>query len=724
VKETYEQFSDGMKDGSLSEQELDKINFAVERARAKYIPEDLTIPYSAIFEGEPFDISASNELMLVATTADIYAYDGRRWRAMNTTADSVQYFSKVNTLYGLSQHILLGTDKGLMVFAGAKIRPVDKTDQLPVGNVTGIGAKDINDIWIVVNNDLYHYNGDRWSNTHQYTAVLDDTPESIAKKFSVYGSESEKKEYVSKLIDANRRASTANPSELQNADGERKGLLELMEEMKGIEGTSTEDSPIVSDEPATADSAGEMTDTAPEMADTNASPVETAPEVKDEQQQFVINPGDLIKAPYLASIKGDVHSIHVSFEKIWLGTDYGVLYFDGQEWNLPGYRDTLITETVSVTELTKSIVLSDSTKMNAYQERINLFNDVNNGQFAANTTVKVPRNVASSRVNQIAQRENTVYFATTEGLLEYNGKEWSRSSLKNMERNNAIDIKTIDNELWAANDEKVVIKANGRTDISTMYVKWLPELADDLYYVFLAGVTPVSGWGTVGLSATYISYGKFTRTGENSPISLGEFDSFDFSLAASFGTALNENLSGGVTAKFIYSKLADQGAGIEVGKGTSSGFAVDLGLLYRMSSRLTWGLAITNLGPKMTYIDAAQADELPRNMAFGFAYDVLQSEYYKLLFTAEMNKILVGVDDGLSQELKETIFNGGMEFVYANLFAARAGYIYDQEGNVKNLTLGAGLSPLENMRFDFSYIPSNSSSVLANTLRLSLSIVP
>ena len=38
----------------------------------------------------------------------------------------------------------------------------------------------------------------------------------------------------------------------------------------------------------------------------------------------------------------------------------------------------------------------------------------------------------------------------------------------------------------------------------------------------------------------------------------------------------------------------------------------------------------------------------------------------------EMNKILVGVDDGFSQELNETIFNGGVEFVYANLFAARA----------------------------------------------------
>ena len=143
-----------------------------------------------------------------------------------------------------------------------------------------------------------------------------------------------------------------------------------------------------------------------------------------------------------------------------------------------------------------------------------------------------------------------------------------------------------------------------------------------------------------------------------------------------------------------------------------------------MTPRLRWGLAITNFGTKMAYIDAAQADDLPRNLAFGFAYKLKQSDYYHLMVTAEVNKMLVGMDDGFSQELEEAIFNGGAEFLYANIFAVRAGYTYDQEGNVKNLTLGAGLTPLRNMAFDFSYIPSNSSTVLSNTLRMSLSIKP
>jgi len=255
-----------------------------------------------------------------------------------------------------------------------------------------------------------------------------------------------------------------------------------------------------------------------------------------------------------------------------------------------------------------------------------------------------------------------------------------------------------------------------------MYVKWLPELADDLYYMYGSGVFPVSGWGTVGFAAAYISYGKFTRTGETGPESLGEFDSFDFAVSASFGAPVTPKMAFGVTGKFIYSKLSDQGSGDELGKGTSSGFAIDLGLLYHINSRLTLGLAVTNLGPQMTYIDAVQSDDLPRNLGIGFAYKLVRTDYYQFLVTAEANKLLVGVDDGFSTEIKETVFNGGAEFMYAGIFAIRGGYIYDQEGNVKSLTLGAGLKPLPNTSIDFSYIPSSSTSVLSNTLRYSFSM--
>ena len=230
-------------------------------------------------------------------------------------------------------------------------------------------------------------------------------------------------------------------------------------------------------------------------------------------------------------------------------------------------------------------------------------------------------------------------------------------------------------------------------------------------------------WGTFGGNVTFISYGTIIRRGEQNQ-DLGSFESFEIAFTGSYGTALTNKLAGGVSAKVIYSKLSDIGAGQEKGKGTATGFAIDVGLLYQMSPRVTLGMAITNVGPKMAYIDAAQADDLPRNLAVGFAYKLLQSEYNRLLLTAEVNKMLVGLNDGLSEEFQQLVLNGGAEFVYANLFAVRAGYIYDQEGRIKTVTLGAGVALLNRFKFDFAYIPSSENVSLANTLRISISILP
>jgi len=94
------------------------------------------------------------------------------------------------------------------------------------------------------------------------------------------------------------------------------------------------------------------------------------------------------------------------------------------------------------------------------------------------------------------------------------------------------------------------------------------------------------------------------------------------------------------------------------------------------------------------------------------------------MITGELNKMLVGLDDGLSEEFKEMIFAGGAEFTYANLISARAGYYFDDEGQLKYLTLGLGVNMFDRLKFDFAYIPNNDDIALANTLRMSFSLLP
>ncbi len=82
----------------------------------------------------------------------------------------------------------------------------------------------------------------------------------------------------------------------------------------------------------------------------------------------------------------------------------------------------------------------------------------------------------------------------------------------------------------------------------------------------------------------------------------------------------------------------------------------------------------------------------------------------------------LGSDDNrkLSDEFKEIILNTGFEFWYTENFVLRAGYIYDQEGDIKAPTFGAGLR-FGGYGFDFGYTAGNKSHPRSNSLFFSVS---
>ncbi|MDZ7386581.1 MAG: PorV/PorQ family protein, partial [candidate division KSB1 bacterium] len=94
-------------------------------------------------------------------------------------------------------------------------------------------------------------------------------------------------------------------------------------------------------------------------------------------------------------------------------------------------------------------------------------------------------------------------------------------------------------------------------EISLMHAKWLPQLADDLFYEFGAFRLPIEGLGTFGFNVTYINYGEQIWTGEEGPEELGRFTSYEFAVSAHYATLLNENLGLGLSMRYIRSSLAD-----------------------------------------------------------------------------------------------------------------------------------------------------------------------
>ncbi len=692
VDEIERRYKNGMKDSLLSEVETDRIAIAVEKARNRFIKEELVVPYSVNYQGQPSSLSATDGNLLIGTDQGLIVYNGKNWQTF-TTEDGLPS-DVVTCIYSVQSQTYIGTEAGPVRFFGQRIAPVEDAESLPSGKVQAIGGRSRNDLWMVLGTDLYHFDGRVWSNSTQYKVALDDTPETIARRFGLYNSPGEAAIYLEKFDKANEATGGVGMVDPGSAG------QDLLSMVAAGQVTTEGDSTL-------SDSTSEV------AADTGST----------ETDNGGLVPGNIVRAPYVAEIKGRVNTIFGGPEgRVWIGTDYGLLYFDGSRWTTPGYRDYTMKPGETFEQLVAVRQLTDPQGQDEYAAMLTDINDLDDYPIEAGRRVKMYLNPAAAEISEIIQVGERLFFATDVGLISYDGYYWERANIRGLDRTPTGDIFTVDDEVWLVGEDKIVIKANALQQLTLMHVKWLPELTDDVYYEFISFVTSSREWGTFGGNITFISYGKFLRTNEAAD-TLGSFDSFDIAFTGSYGTALTARLKVGLSAKFLYSKLSDLGAGLEKGKGTSAGFAVDFGLLYLMSNRLTLGMAVTNLGPKMAYIDAAQADDLPRNLAFGFAYELLKSEYYRLLVTSEINKILVGLDDGLKEELKQLVLNSGAEFLYANMFALRAGYIHDEEGDVKTITLGVGLALFDKLKFDFSYIPSGSTESLRNTLRVSLAVL-
>ncbi|MBE2219096.1 MAG: type IX secretion system outer membrane channel protein PorV [Ignavibacteria bacterium] len=288
--------------------------------------------------------------------------------------------------------------------------------------------------------------------------------------------------------------------------------------------------------------------------------------------------------------------------------------------------------------------------------------------------------------------------------------------------------------------------------VSITHSPWLPGLGlSDLFYDFLAGKYYVKKLkGTIGVSITYLNIGKIIRTDEFGN-EIGDYQAFDGALAVGYGTKVTKDLGVGVVTRFIYSKLAVGKVGNEQGSGTAYDLSFDISGLWRPSktklkfinNKLGIGMNISNIGPKVTYVDNDQADPLPTNLRLGFAYDIYQSEFNNLTLTADFAKLLVKRrEEGKSDPVYKGIFTSfsggfdnvmksiqssvGAEYWYGKpkLIGLRGGFFYEDpdKGKRKFITLGASIR-YSMYGFDFSYINTiEENHPLANTLRFTLSV--
>lgn len=308
------------------------------------------------------------------------------------------------------------------------------------------------------------------------------------------------------------------------------------------------------------------------------------------------------------------------------------------------------------------------------------------------------------------------------------------------------------------------------------YTPWLNKIINDMSISYLSGYKKIGDNQAIGVSLRYFDLGDIQLTDEGpngTVVDLGMFSPREFALDATYSRILSEQLSLGLSGRFIHSNLSGNiGSANNDGKAGIS-VAADVGIYYHSElitggkqSDIAFGAAITNIGSKITYNSSNNRDFIPTNLRLGTAFTTSLDPYNTLTFALDFNKLLVpstpiyafdengapiinpdtneqeiaaGRDpdrsllsgmfgsftdapNGFSEEMKEINISFGAEYWYNDIFSARAGYFYENKmkGNRKYFTLGLGFR-YQKFGIDFAYlVPQQQNNPLAETLRFSL----
>jgi hypothetical protein len=296
--------------------------------------------------------------------------------------------------------------------------------------------------------------------------------------------------------------------------------------------------------------------------------------------------------------------------------------------------------------------------------------------------------------------------------------------------------------------------------VGLSYSPWLSKLVNDMSLSYLSGAKKINENSAFSASMLYFNLGSIQFT-DQAGLAGPDFRPKEYAFSAAYGRKLSENLSMGIGGRYIHSNLA---GGVTTGTSTAkagNSVAADIGIYYTndmtlggKNYNLSFGGNVSNIGAKISYTTEDQKDFIPMNLRLGTAFTAELDPYNKLTFALDGNKLLVpsptgNVDedlarrqkgvlnamfssfsdapDGFSEEISEINLSTGIEYWYDNIFAARAGYFYEDpdKGNRQYITMGLGLR-YQKFGIDAAYLvptgsePGGQANPLANTIRFTL----
>ncbi|HUV87858.1 MAG TPA: PorV/PorQ family protein [bacterium] len=227
----------------------------------------------------------------------------------------------------------------------------------------------------------------------------------------------------------------------------------------------------------------------------------------------------------------------------------------------------------------------------------------------------------------------------------------------------------------------------------------------DIFYDYAAFAYRTGKYGTLCFDVIYSDAGR-TDMMDLEGRKIGVMHSYGAAPSLYWSYPVRQDLGVGGGLTYAYQHLTDLPGGVD------QQLLFNGGVLYKTPLKgLSGGLAFTNLGTNKTAKRVNEEEQEievswapPRTMRLGLAYKVFSTNLNDLTVAADGSKLLMNLNDRLSEEFGQAIYSGGAEYIYAKMVAVRAGYYRDRWGEITGLTLGFGFA-YTGLSFDYSRIP-------------------
>jgi long-subunit fatty acid transport protein len=178
----------------------------------------------------------------------------------------------------------------------------------------------------------------------------------------------------------------------------------------------------------------------------------------------------------------------------------------------------------------------------------------------------------------------------------------------------------------------------------------------------------------------------------------GSFSAADAAGIVSFSRDLSPRARAGMSAKYIQQKIDDAQA---------TGFAFDLGSQYDLSSRVSLGAAVRNLGADMTFL--GEKYKLPLSLTGGASVAVFRGFLVAAELRHEPNVSRTSVNFGTEyQALGAVSLRAGYQALMRRAVSANGAFKDGGSslGNLSGFGIGIGLK-LSHYSVDYALLPGN-----------------